>query len=82
MTGAVASKNVTEAYKGRLKSYRNGLLECNGISRLDCKWYITSPPSLKSFGGSLEARKGGVGQVRKQVIVIPLYLMEGEGLNG
>ena len=42
MTGAVASKKVTEAYKGRLKSYRNGLLECNGISRLDCEWYITS----------------------------------------
>ena len=42
MTGAVASKKVTEACKGQLKSYRNGLLECNGKSWLDCKWYITS----------------------------------------
>ena len=48
MTGAVASKKVTEAYKGRLKSYRNGLLACNGISRLDCEWYITSSPTRKA----------------------------------
>ncbi len=37
LTGAVASQRVTEAREGGLKLVGNQLLECNGISPLDCE---------------------------------------------
>ena len=37
LTGAVASQIVTEARDGLLRLVRNQPLECNGISKLDCK---------------------------------------------
>ena len=42
LTGEVASKNVTEAYKGRLIPNGNRDLECKHISRLDCETYRSS----------------------------------------
>jgi hypothetical protein len=37
LTGAVASKRVTEAPKGSLRSVRNRSLECIGKRELDCE---------------------------------------------
>ena len=37
MTGAVASKRVTEAFKGSLSMDGNHALECKRISQLDCE---------------------------------------------
>ena len=37
LTGAVASKSVTEAHDGKLRLVGNQLLECNGISLPDCE---------------------------------------------
>ena len=37
MTGAVASKRVTEALKGSLRMVGNHLTECKGKRELDCE---------------------------------------------
>ena len=42
MTGAVASKRVTEAPKGLLSMVGNHAEECKGIRRLDCERDISS----------------------------------------
>ena len=39
LTGVVASKRVTEASKGALRTIGNRLFECNGISALDWETY-------------------------------------------
>ena len=39
MTGAVASKKVTEALKGSLRIVGNYLLECKGKRELNCDTY-------------------------------------------
>jgi hypothetical protein len=41
LTGEVASKNVTEAYKGWLISNGNRDSECKRISQLDCETYMS-----------------------------------------
>ena len=42
MTGAVASKRVTEAPKGFLSLVRNQAKECKGRRKLNCKIDISS----------------------------------------
>ena len=37
LTGAVASKRVTEAFKGSLSMDGNHAIECKRISQLDCE---------------------------------------------
>ena len=37
LTGAVASKSVTEAFKGWLSMDGNHAIECKRISQLDCE---------------------------------------------
>ena len=39
LTGAVASKRVTEAFKGSFRMVGNHLLECKGRKELDCDTY-------------------------------------------
>ena len=39
LTGAVASKIVTEAFKGSLRTVGNRLLECKGRRELNCDTY-------------------------------------------
>ena len=39
LTGAVASKRVTEAFKGSLRMVGNHLLECKGRRELNCDTY-------------------------------------------
>ena len=39
LTGAVASKSVTEAFKGSLRTVGNRLLECKGRRELNCDTY-------------------------------------------
>ena len=42
MTGAVASKRVTEALKGSLGADGNRTIECKGRRELDCETYKSS----------------------------------------
>ncbi len=47
MTGAVASKKVTEAYKGSLRLVGNQS-ECKGRRELDCEKYSSSRVETRS----------------------------------
>ena len=42
LTGAVASKKVTEARKGSLRLVGNQPVKCKGIRELDCKSHTSS----------------------------------------
>ncbi len=47
MTGAVASKKVTEAYKGSLTGWKS-VEECKGRRELDCEKYSSSRVETRS----------------------------------
>ena len=48
LTGEVASKIVTEAYKGTLSADGNRVLLCKGIRVLDCETYMSSRVERRS----------------------------------
>ena len=74
LTGAVASKNVTEAHKGRLGPDGNRTVSANAKAGLTARMIIRAPDVLVGVPISKD-----IGKVRKQVLVIPRHAVMAVG---